>query len=105
NDSLGFYGGWALAVVYQDNTEPFRRLMLFDGAATVAGNNTVSITTDNLVTPFSGNFDTYLGALVWEGDQSLEGDSLVFEGNVLDESLNPDDNFWNSSITSFNSRV
>ncbi len=105
NDSLGFYGGWALAVVYQDNTEPFRRLMLFDGAATVVGNNTVSITTDNLVTPFSGNFDTYLGALVWEGDQSLEGDSLVFEGNVLDESLNPDDNFWNSSITSFNTRV
>jgi uncharacterized repeat protein (TIGR01451 family) len=105
NDSLGFYGGWALAVVYQDNTEPFRRLMLFDGAATVVGSNTVSITTDNLITPFSGSFDTYLGALVWEGDQSLDGDSLVFEGNTLDESLNPDDNFWNSSITSFNSRV
>ena len=105
DDSLGFYGGWALAVVYQDNTEPFRRLMLFDGAATVVGSNTVSITTDNLITPFSGSFDTYLGALVWEGDYSLDGDSLVFENNILDESLNPDDNFFNSSITSFDSRV
>src|SRR5690554_1781160 len=105
NDGLGYYGGWAIAVVYQDNTQPFRRLMLFDGAAKVTGTNTVSITTDNLVTPYSGNFNTYLGALVWEGDQSLDGDAFVFEGNTLSDSLNPANNYWNSSVTSFNSRV
>ena len=105
NDGLGFYGGWAIAVVYQDNTEPFRRLMLFDGAAKITGTNTVSITTDNLVTPYSGSFNTYLGALVWEGDQSLDDDAFVFEGNTLSDSLNPANNYWNSSITAFNSRV
>ncbi|WP_345258859.1 Ig-like domain-containing protein, partial [Marinicella pacifica] len=104
-DSLGFYGGWAIAVVYQDNSEPFRRLMLFDGAAKVIGNNTVSITTDNLVTPYSGNFNTYLGALVWEGDQSLDGDAFVFEGNTLSDASNPSNNFWNSSISNFGTRV
>ncbi|KAA3638559.1 MAG: DUF11 domain-containing protein, partial [Proteobacteria bacterium] len=104
-DGLGFYGGWAIAVVYQDNSQPFRRLMLFDGAARVVGNNTVSITTDNLVTPYSGPFDTYLGALVWEGDFSISGDAFVFQGNTLSDSLNPANNYWNSSITAFNSRV
>ncbi|MFV0544251.1 MAG: Ig-like domain-containing protein, partial [Marinicella pacifica] len=105
NDSLGFYGGWAIAVVYQDNSQPFRRLMLFDGAARVVDNNTVSITTDNLVTPYSGAFSTYLGALVWEGDQSITGDAFIFEGNTLSDSLNPANNYWNSSITAFNNRV
>lgn len=85
NDGLGFYGGWAIAVIYQDNSQPFRRLMLFDGAAKITGTNTVSISTDNLVTPYSGSFNTYLGALVWEGDQSITGDAFVFEGNTLSD--------------------
>src|SRR5690625_6108707 len=28
---LGNYGGWAIIVIYRDDSEPFRRMMLFDG--------------------------------------------------------------------------
>ncbi|MFC3195700.1 hypothetical protein ACFODZ_15705, partial [Marinicella sediminis] len=106
NDGLGFYGGWSLAVIYQDNSQSFKRLNVYDGAARVIGTQTVSITITGLVTPTTPGFNTTVGALVWEGDNSLTGDSFVFETNTLSQTgLNPATDFWNSSITSLGSRV
>ncbi|WP_345258883.1 hypothetical protein, partial [Marinicella pacifica] len=103
NDGLGFYGGWSLTVIYQDINQPYRRLMIYDGAARVSGSTTVTVNVTGLLTPASGSFDTFLGALVWEGDQNIVGDRFVFEGNTINDSLNPNNNFWNSSNTRLDS--
>nr|WP_179952281.1 DUF11 domain-containing protein [Marinicella rhabdoformis] len=105
NDNLGFYGGWSIAVIYQDNNEPYRRLMLMDGAVRVIDSNTETITIPNIVTPQVGSFDTFLGALVWEGDQSISGDALEFQGTPFNNNLNSSNNFWNSTITRYDSHV
>lgn len=101
----GAFGGWSLAVIYQDNNQPFRRLMLFDGAANVGGNNTVSVDVNGLLTPTNGSFDTYIGALTWEGDAGITGDALTFEGTTLNQNINSANNFWNGSISLFDSHV
>lgn len=105
NDSLGFYGGWSLVVIYERAADPFRRLMVFDGAATISGTSSVSVTATGLVTPLSGAFTTRLGALVWEGDQGITGDNFRLNGNNLTDTLNPANNFWNSSITRLGTRI
>ena len=105
NDLLGFYGGWSLAVIYQDDNESYKRLNLFDGAARVTGTTTVTVTATGLITPNQAGFETFIGALVWEGDNSIVGDSLIFEGTSINQSLNPSTDFWNSSITSLDTRV
>ena len=103
--SGGAYGGWSLAVIYQDNNQPFRRLMLFDGAANVGGTTVVPVNVSGLLTPSNGSFDTYIGALSWEGDDGILGDYLSFEGTIIDQNINSDDNFWNGSISAFDAHV
>ncbi len=101
----GFYGGWSLAIIFQDNAQPFRRLMLFDGAANVANTNTVSVDVTGLLTPVSGSFETFVGALSWEGDAGINGDALTFEGDVIDQNINSANNFWNGSISNLDTHV
>nr|WP_111656736.1 Ig-like domain-containing protein [Isoalcanivorax indicus] len=97
--TLGNYGGWGLVIIYQDSNEPFRRLMVYDGAAEVDNSNNVNITVEGLLTPLTGAFSTYLGALVWEGDLSYSGDQFRLNGTALSDARNPANNFWNSTIT------
>ncbi len=104
--SLGHYGGWALIVVYQDNTSPYRRLMVFDGdIGYITSGQNQTTTIGNLLTPPTGEFDAYLGALVWEGDESISGDAFEVSGagianpGALSDAENAANNFWNSKIT------
>ena len=104
---LGNYGGWALIVLYEDNSKPFRRLMVFDGnAGYVSGSNAQSASVSGLVTPASGPFNAFMGALVWEGDGDITGDAFQLSGNgdvlsagPVSDGLSPANNFWNSGIT------
>ncbi len=108
--SLGNYGGWSLIVVYHDDNEPYRRLMVFDGKldandGVVSGTTSASIDVTGLRTPASANFTTYMGALVWEGDNDIVGDTFRLNGQTLSDAQNPGSNFWNSSITRLGSRL
>jgi uncharacterized repeat protein (TIGR01451 family) len=105
NDGLGFYGGWSLVVIYRDLGEPFRRLMVFDGAANVSGTTSVSATVTGLLTPAVGAFSTRVGGVVWEGDQGITGDNFSLNGTQLSDGLNPATNFWNSGITRLGTRI
>jgi len=104
SDSLGYYGGWTLVVVYENATDPFRRLMVFDGSASVTNGSPVTVGVSGLLTPLVGAFTTRMGALVWEGDQSLTGDNFRLNTTNLGDALNPTANFWNSSITRLGTR-
>ncbi|TXH65488.1 MAG: DUF11 domain-containing protein [Lysobacteraceae bacterium] len=105
NDGLGYYGGWGLVVVYRDANQPFRRLMVFDGAAHVSGTTAVTAAVTGLLTPANGAFTTRIGAVVWEGDQGLSGDNFSLNGIQVGDVLNPANNFWNSSITRLGARI
>ncbi|MBC6941701.1 MAG: DUF11 domain-containing protein [Xanthomonadales bacterium] len=104
NDGLGFYGGWGLIVVYENAGKPFRRLMVFDGDGGTVNNNTQPISVSGLLTPPIGNFDAYMGALVWEGDDGIGGDQFLLGGagavspGALSDAQSPIGNFWNSRI-------
>jgi uncharacterized repeat protein (TIGR01451 family) len=109
---LGNYGGWALIVLYEDDSKPFRRLMVFDGnAGYVSGGNAQSASVSGLLTPASGPFNAFMGALVWEGDGDITGDAFQLSGNgnvlnagAVSDALSPANNFWNSGITRLGER-
>ncbi|NZA28519.1 DUF11 domain-containing protein [Luteimonas sp. SJ-92] len=99
------YAGWSLIVLYRDTNEPFRRLMVYDGAANVTDGAPVDISVSGLLTPLTGSFDTFLGALTWEGDLSILGDQFVMNGTQLNDGLNPATNFWNSTVSRLGSHL
>ena len=104
--NLGYYGGWALIVAYHDGAQPYRRLTVYNaGNVPVSNGNNQSVTVTGITTPVSGDFDAYMGALVWEGDAGLTGDQFQLTGGDI---LNPGalsdaesliGNFWNSRIS------
>ena len=57
------------------------------------------------MTPPAGNFNAYMGALVWEGDDGINGDQFnlsgagVQNGGNLSDAQSPVNNFWNSRIS------
>ena len=104
NDGLGFYAGWSLVVVYRDTSQAFRRLMVFDGAASVSTGNPQTILVTGLLTPATGSFTTRMGAVVWEGDQGITGDNFTLNGTALTDGQNPAGNFWNSTISRLGTR-
>ncbi|WP_457629188.1 lamin tail domain-containing protein [Oceanithermus sp.] len=114
SDGLGYYGGWALLVVYRNAGETYRTITVDAGYAKVADGDSIDIDIANLNTPVTGSYLFRLAAIVWEGDDgsnvnSLKGDQLLVGpqpgtlSNVSD-SQNPADDFWNSSISHLGAR-
>jgi uncharacterized repeat protein (TIGR01451 family) len=95
----GQFGGWALVVMYRDNTLPPRNLVVFDGFASVAPGATVSFNVSGFVTPIAGPVNTRLGVVAGEGDLGFTGDSFLLNGTALSDAQNPANNFFNSSIS------
>ena len=123
----GSYGGWSLAVVYRDNSEKFRNTTIFYGyealASTTDVNNAITYANNNgcdasntgvghqvtsnvsgFLTPKSGDVDASLIVFTGEGDTwgSGEHGSVTDKSgtpHALDNSLNPDGNIMNATIT------
>jgi uncharacterized repeat protein (TIGR01451 family) len=111
NDGTGFYAGWSLVVVYQNNSLPLRNLTVFDGFASVSNGNNVTTTASGLLTPTTGTFNAYVGTVTYEGDQGISGDTFQVTNTTTNvtttifDALNPNTNFFNSSITSVGTRI
>ncbi|MER3442858.1 MAG: hypothetical protein C4333_01525 [Meiothermus sp.] len=105
NDGLGFYAGWSLVVVYRDITQPLRNLVVYDGLATVSSGNNVTITPSGFLTPAVGAVQASLGAVVFEGDAGISGDQLILNGTALSDAQNPNNNFFNSSVSRLGNRT
>lgn len=99
----GYYGGWALIVIYANENEPNRCVTVFDGY-NVCWNNTVTVPISGFLTPDAGTFETKVGVIAWEGDLYITGDRLRMNSNsdntynILNTS-NPGTNFFNGTIT------
>ncbi|MEO5569323.1 MAG: T9SS type A sorting domain-containing protein [Bacteroidia bacterium] len=102
----GYYGGWAMIVIYTDNTLPYRSITVFDGYSSVWGGNgtgTVTVPISGFLTPSSGPFTTKLGVIAWEGDKNITNDKLRLnvntDANNVSNATNPATNFFNGTIT------
>ena len=89
------FGGWAIAVIFEDNSLPLNQLNVYDGLESVP--ETLSITLDNL--NVLDNENAKIGFIAWEGDSSLAvTEELAINGTVLSNPpLNPETNAFNGT--------
>lgn len=107
----GISSGWSLVVIYESPTLPSKYISVFDGYANIAGSD-VDFTVNGFQTlppplPVRGR----IGVSTLEGDYSLTGDNLRFRANsvggftTITNTLNPNNNFFNGSITNNNTTI
>ena len=104
--STGYYGGWGMIVIYENNKMNWRDVTVFDGYAYVVGNQTISY--DLPVSGFNtvqyGNVNMKLGMMAGEGDVGIAGDYFQIQKVsdaswfTLNHSGNSTNNFFNSSV-------
>jgi clumping factor A len=99
NENTSF-AGWWMTVLYELPTDPPRNLAIFDGLDLVQGNNTINVPISGFLVPMVG-FDAKLGVVTFEGDSSITGDSLAFNGVQLSNAVNPANNFFNGTRSFF----
>ncbi len=108
----GNYAGWSLVVVYRLASEPTRNMVVYDGYQRVQGANFVDVTLSGFTTPPFGTVTSKLGVVAYDGDKgSTEGTAgLQFGQSVATLSpvfngLNPQNDVFNSSISTLASNV
>ncbi len=89
------FGGWAIAVIYEDLSLPLNQLNVYDGLQSVP--TSLTITLDNL--NVLDNEDAKIGFIAWEGDQALAvNEQLSINGNpISNPPLNPVNNAFNGT--------
>ena len=96
-------GGWSLAVFYEDPTLPQRNVTVFDGFKFVTARNEggqpITLPLSGFLTPRSGPVRSRVGLIAFEGDLGLTGDSALLNGSKLTNTTNPQDNYFNSSLS------
>ena len=100
------FGGWAIMIIYQDDSLTNNLVNVYDGFSRVDTNNqTLTIQLDDLnVLHLVGN---KIGFLAWEGDQNISvSEQLRINGNVVSNPpLNPADNAFNGTNSFTNSNT
>ncbi|MBS3738573.1 MAG: T9SS type B sorting domain-containing protein [Psychroflexus sp.] len=94
--------GWAILVIYEDNTLPIQQVNVYDGLNSVFGfedNSSSTINLSNLNIIDTQN--SRMGYLAWEGSTiQVFNESVSFNGNLLSTPfLNPADNPFNGTNT------
>ena len=112
----GYFGGWALVIVYANNSLPLRNLVVYDGYALVQGTGTlgVNIPVSGFLTPYSGTVTTRVGTVGYDGDRGTtiyQGDTLQISSSTnpspttISDANNPGNNFYNSTISDLGTMV
>lgn len=98
------FGGWTIVIVYKNDLQLMRNLTVFDGLSNVSTANTVTdIPVTGFLTPLSGPVTLELGLVVYDGDRSYVGDSLLFNGAgtfvPVSDAVNPANDVFNSTFS------
>ncbi len=93
------WGGWVLVVVYQNMADTIKNLVVYDGYGLVNSTNPVTITPTGFLTPLSGPVISRVGAAGFDGDLSRTGDRFSINSTFLGDALNPNNNFFNASLS------
>ncbi len=100
----GFYGGWGMIVVYENQLMKQRDVTIFDGYAFITGSGEFDLPISGFNTVQSGPVGIKMGMMAAEGDRPYVGDYFKIQkqsdSSYLDlfHSGNAVDNFFNSSI-------
>ena len=112
--SLNRWGGWAIVIVYRNDLQSLKNLIVFNGLANVQSgtNSTTNIPISGFLTPPTGPVNFQLGLITYDGDRGYDplrcstsyvGDSLLFQsagGFVpISDASNPANDVMNSTIT------
>ncbi len=100
------FAGWALYVIYEDDSLPLNQISLFNGMEIINRNvpqKTIILDNLNVI----DNDNAKIGFLAWEGDNALNyGETLSINGNILSNPpLNPANNAFNGTNTFTNSNT
>lgn len=105
-DAIGFFGGWAIIVVYENYKMHRRDITIFDGFAYMQGSQTGNheLPVSGFETSVSGDIKMKLGIIAGEGDRNIGGDFFEIRNHQntnwirLKHQNNLDTNFFNSSV-------
>lgn len=97
-DANARFAGWWAVVFYSLSSDPPRNLALFDGLDFVDAGADQDVLLSGLSVP-PAFAQAKLGVVAFEGDSTLKGDQLFFNGAQLSNALNTADNFFNGSRT------
>jgi uncharacterized repeat protein (TIGR01451 family)/MYXO-CTERM domain-containing protein len=96
-NSSSVFGGWWMAVFYTDPNGTQRNLALFDGLDPVSNGMPQNTMLTGFLVPNNG-FTAKLGVIAYEGDNTITGDSFLFNGGMaLTNAQNPANNFFNGT--------
>ncbi|MDC9722343.1 MAG: gliding motility-associated C-terminal domain-containing protein [Urechidicola sp.] len=89
------FGGWAILVVYENDTLPLNQINIYDGLEHVPTALTIALNNIDVI----DNNDAKIGFIAWEGDAALRvNESLFVNGNLIgNPPLNPTDNAFNGT--------
>ena len=89
------FGGWAITIIYEDDSLPLNQLNVYDGLQSVP--TFLSITLDNLYV--LDNEAAKIGFIAWEGDRAIAvNEQLTINGTVISNfPLNPANNAFNGT--------
>ena len=89
------FGGWAIVIVYKNNSLPLNQLNIYDGLQAVPNEINITLNSLNVI----DNKDAKIGFVAWEGDKNISvNESLRINGNLIgNPPLNPIDNAFNGT--------
>ena len=89
------FGGWAITIIYQDDSLPLNQLNVYDGMQRVPDQLTIVLENLNVL----DNVGAKIGFVAWEGDSALAvNEQLTINGNVIgNPPLNPTNNAFNGT--------
>lgn len=88
------FGGWVIAVIYENNSLPLNQLNLYDGLQYVPDEVNIVLNNLNVI----DNEGAKIGFIAWEGDPSLiDGEGLYINDDELVNALNPSGNAFNGT--------
>ncbi|GIM49193.1 T9SS type B sorting domain-containing protein [Capnocytophaga stomatis] len=103
--SGGVSAGWSLVIIYEDPDKSNKNITTFDGYARITKGEKVDFSFSGFKTlPSPLPVNARFGVMALEGDKDIPGDKLSIlkpDGSYedLSNSINPADNFFNSSIS------
>jgi gliding motility-associated-like protein len=89
------FAGWAISIIYEDNTLPLNQLNVYDGLQSVPTDLTIVLDNLNVIDTEGAK----IGFISWEGDSALAvNETLTINGNVIgNPPLNPVNNAFNGT--------
>jgi gliding motility-associated-like protein len=87
------FAGWAIIIIYKNSNLPINQVNIYDGLQGVPDELTITLNSLNVI----DNANSKVGFLAWEGDSGLATEEFKFNGNLLSNSLNPQNNVFNGT--------